>query len=190
MLPEVFVKALNLARNVGHPVRDLTTVDMDFIRHYRPGVNVVARPTAAGGRGIQLTGHHEIMFPLLWAAVEEALAGVMALITLTTDFGTTDPVRRHHEGRDRDARARSARVVDVTHGIPPQDVLAGALVLRHAVPCFPPGTIHVAVVDPGVGERAARRSASRPTAALFVGPDNGAPLAGGARRRACGASSS
>jgi hypothetical protein len=74
VLPEVFVKALNLARNVGHPVRDLTTLDMDFLRHYRPGVNVVRRPTAAGGRGLQLTGHHEIMFPLLWAAVEDALA--------------------------------------------------------------------------------------------------------------------
>jgi deoxyhypusine synthase len=74
VLPEVFVKALNLARNVGHRVRDLTTVDMDFTRHYRPGVNVVARPTAAGGRGVALTGHHEIMFPLLWAAVEDALA--------------------------------------------------------------------------------------------------------------------
>jgi hypothetical protein len=74
ILPETFVKALNLARNVGHPVRDLTTVDMDFLRQYRPGVNVVRRPTAAGGLGIQLTGHHEIMFPLLWAAVEDALA--------------------------------------------------------------------------------------------------------------------
>jgi hypothetical protein len=74
VLPEVFVKALNLARNLGHRVRHLTTIDMDFNRHYRPGVNVVARPTAAGGRGIQLTGHHEIMFPLLWAAVEESLA--------------------------------------------------------------------------------------------------------------------
>lgn len=74
VMPEVFVKALNLARNVGHRVRDLTTVDMDFTRHYRPGVNVVGRPTAAGGRGIALTGHHEIMFPLLWAAVEDALA--------------------------------------------------------------------------------------------------------------------
>ncbi len=74
VLPEVFVKALNLARNVGHRVRNLTTIDMDFTRHYRPTVNVVERPTAAGGRGIQLTGHHEIMFPLLWAAVEDALA--------------------------------------------------------------------------------------------------------------------
>ena len=74
VLPEVFVKALNLARNVGHRVRNLTTVDMDFQRHYRPAVNVVGRPTAAGGHGIHLTGHHEIMFPLLWAAVEDLLA--------------------------------------------------------------------------------------------------------------------
>ncbi len=73
VLPEVFVKALNLARNVGHPVRDLTTIDMDFIRHYRPIMNVVTRPTAVGGRGIHLTGHHEIMLPLLWAAVEDLL---------------------------------------------------------------------------------------------------------------------
>ena len=73
IMPEVFVKALNLARNVGRPVRRLTTIDMDFIRHYRPAVNVVSRPTAIGGTGIRLTGHHEIMFPLLWTAVEEAL---------------------------------------------------------------------------------------------------------------------
>jgi hypothetical protein len=73
VMPEVFVKALNLARNVGRRVRRITTIDMDFVRHYRPGVNVVGRPTATGGRGIQLVGHHEIMFPLLWAAVEEAL---------------------------------------------------------------------------------------------------------------------
>jgi len=73
VLPEVFVKALNLARNLGHAVRDLTTIDMDFQRHYRPSVNVVSRPTATSGRGIHLTGHHEIMFPLLWAAVEESL---------------------------------------------------------------------------------------------------------------------
>jgi hypothetical protein len=69
IIPEVFVKALNLARNVGHRVRRITCVDMDFIRHYRPHVNVVTRPTADGGRGIELTGHHEIMVPLLAAAV-------------------------------------------------------------------------------------------------------------------------
>jgi hypothetical protein len=73
LIPEVFVKALNLARNVGRRVDKLLTVDMDFIRHYRPQMNVVRRPTAGGGRGYQLTGHHEIMFPLLCAAVCEEL---------------------------------------------------------------------------------------------------------------------
>jgi len=72
LIPEVFVKALNLARNVGKRVEKLLTVDMDFMRHYRPQMNVVQRPTAGGGRGVHLTGHHEIMFPLLCAAVLEA----------------------------------------------------------------------------------------------------------------------
>jgi len=71
IIPEVFVKALSLARNVGHRVDNLLTVDMDFIRHYRPHVNVVERPTAGTGRGYHFTGHHEIMFPLLCAAVLE-----------------------------------------------------------------------------------------------------------------------
>jgi hypothetical protein len=73
VIPEVFLKALNLARNVGSRVDALVTVDMDFVRHYRPQVNVVQRPTAGSGRGYQLVGHHEIMFPLLCAAVFEAL---------------------------------------------------------------------------------------------------------------------
>jgi hypothetical protein len=72
LIPEVFVKALNLARNLGHRVDDLITVDMDFIRHYRPQMNVVQRPTMGGGRGYHFTGHHEIMFPLLCAAVLES----------------------------------------------------------------------------------------------------------------------
>jgi hypothetical protein len=73
ILPEVFLKALNLARNVGNRVDELITVDMDFQRHYRPQVNVVQRPTAPKGRGFQLVGHHEIMFPLLCAAILDAL---------------------------------------------------------------------------------------------------------------------
>jgi deoxyhypusine synthase len=73
IMPEVFLKALNLCRNLGSKVRDFTTADMDFVRHYRPRVNVVERPTRNGGRGIMLTGHHEIMFPLLVAAVREEL---------------------------------------------------------------------------------------------------------------------
>ena len=74
MLPEVFLKALSLARNLGHKVDNLTTVDMDFTAHYRPLTNVVARPTLKSGRGYHLTGHHEIMVPLLFAAVRAELA--------------------------------------------------------------------------------------------------------------------
>ncbi len=75
VLPEVFLKALTLARNVGHKVNRFTTVNMDFIRHYRPSTNVVERPTIKGGKGYSLVGHHEIMFPLLAAAVIEKLGG-------------------------------------------------------------------------------------------------------------------
>ena len=75
VMPEVFLKALNLARNLGRKVTNFTAADMDFIRHYRPQNNVVERPTENGGRRIILTGHHEVMFPLLAAAVREELAG-------------------------------------------------------------------------------------------------------------------
>ena len=73
ILPEVFLKALTVARNLGHKVEKLTTVNMDFIQHYRPLTNVVRRPTQKGGKGYSLTGHHEIMVPLLAAALIEAL---------------------------------------------------------------------------------------------------------------------
>jgi deoxyhypusine synthase len=73
VLPEVFLKALNVARNLGNKVEDITTVNMDFIQHYRPKENVLKRPTSLGGRNYALTGHHEIMFPLLAAAVIEEL---------------------------------------------------------------------------------------------------------------------
>jgi S-adenosylmethionine hydrolase len=94
-----------------------------------------------------------------------------ALIALTTDFGLLDPWVGIMKGVLA-TRAPDARVVDLTHGIPPQNVLAGALVLRSALPYFPPGTIHLAVIDPGVG------SARRPICVetpreILVGPDNG-----------------
>ena len=73
ILPEVFLKALSLARNLGNRVERFTAVNLDFIRHYRPEVNVVERPTRLGGRGISLIGHHEIMVPLLAAGVIEAV---------------------------------------------------------------------------------------------------------------------
>ena len=94
-----------------------------------------------------------------------------ALVALTTDFGTVDPWVGIMKGVLA-TRAPEARVVDLTHGVPPQNVLAGALVLRSALPWFPPGTIHVAVVDPGVGSE--RRPICVETAReLLVGPDNG-----------------
>jgi deoxyhypusine synthase len=71
ILPEVFLKALALARNLGRRVRRFTAVDLDFIRHYRPRVNVVERPTRLGGTGISLTGQHEILVPLLAAGLIE-----------------------------------------------------------------------------------------------------------------------
>jgi deoxyhypusine synthase len=73
VMPEVFLKALNLARNLGAKATNFTAADMDFIRQYRPRMNVVERPTATGGRRVFLTGHHEIMFPMLAAAVREEL---------------------------------------------------------------------------------------------------------------------
>ncbi len=73
ILPEVFLKALNVARNLGNRVEDITTVNMDFIQHYRPKENVLKRPTSLKGRNFALTGHHEIMFPLLAAAIIEEL---------------------------------------------------------------------------------------------------------------------
>jgi len=71
LLPEVFLKALSLARNLGHAVDGLTTCNMDFIRHYRPSENVVRRPVMEGdGWGFHLVGHHEIMIPLLAGLLE------------------------------------------------------------------------------------------------------------------------
>ena len=73
VLPEVFLKAVALARNRGILLAGLTTVNLDFIRQYRSQTNVVSRPTAGTGRGYSLIGHHEIMIPLIAAAVKETL---------------------------------------------------------------------------------------------------------------------
>jgi hypothetical protein len=75
VLPEVFLKTVALARNAGHSLEGLTTVNLDFLRHYRPQTNVVSRPTAGVGRGYSLTGHHEILIPLLAAALVEGAGG-------------------------------------------------------------------------------------------------------------------
>ncbi|MBF0465579.1 MAG: deoxyhypusine synthase family protein [Nitrospirae bacterium] len=78
LIPEVFLKALTLARNTGSRVDNFTAINMDFIRHYRAHENVLKRPTANGGRAISLIGHHELMFPLLAAAVLEKKADYSA----------------------------------------------------------------------------------------------------------------
>jgi hypothetical protein len=73
ILPEVFLKALTVARNTGHRAKGFVTVNFDMIQHYRPRVNVVQRPTQDGGSGYSITGHHEIMIPLLAAAVKDEI---------------------------------------------------------------------------------------------------------------------
>jgi hypothetical protein len=70
ILPEVFLKALTVARNLGFRARGFTTANFDMLQHYRPRMNVVARPTMGGGKGYLFTGHHEIMVPLLAAMIK------------------------------------------------------------------------------------------------------------------------
>jgi hypothetical protein len=71
LLPEVFLKAVTLARNLGHTLEDFTTANLDFIQSYRPSTNVVERPVRGVGRGYSLSGHHELLVPLLAAALIE-----------------------------------------------------------------------------------------------------------------------
>ena len=75
VLPEVFLKAVSAVRNLGHPLANFTTVNFDFLQHYRPRMNVVERPHAqSGGAGYAITGHHELMIPMLAAALIERQA--------------------------------------------------------------------------------------------------------------------
>jgi len=74
ILPEVFLKSLAVARNCAGSVNKFTTANFDMIWHYRPRVNVIERPTQDGGRGFTFIGHHEIMIPLLAAAIKEKLS--------------------------------------------------------------------------------------------------------------------
>ncbi|MFQ5667778.1 MAG: S-adenosyl-l-methionine hydroxide adenosyltransferase family protein [Candidatus Binatia bacterium] len=94
-----------------------------------------------------------------------------AIITLLTDFGVEDAFVGVMKGVVLGINPQ-VQLVDLTHAIPPQQIMAGALVLRHAVTFFPPGTIHVAVVDPGVGS-VRRPIAVRTAKGFLVGPDNG-----------------
>ena len=76
VMPEVFLKALSVVRNLGFNAHDFTTANFDMIQHYRPNINVVQRPVISGGKGFAITGHHEIMIPLLAAAIHET-AGLL-----------------------------------------------------------------------------------------------------------------
>jgi S-adenosyl-L-methionine hydrolase (adenosine-forming) len=93
------------------------------------------------------------------------------IITLTTDFGYKDPFVGIMKGVIAGISPQ-VQVVDLSHGIPPQDIMAGALVLRHSVAYFPRGTIHVAVVDPDVGSIRVPLLAEFDEG-YFIGPDNG-----------------
>lgn len=73
ILPEIFLKATTLVRNLGYILDEFTTVNLDFIKHYRPLTNVIARPTSKGGKGINIVGHHELLLPLIAAGVIEQL---------------------------------------------------------------------------------------------------------------------
>jgi deoxyhypusine synthase len=97
ILPEVFLKALSLARNLGHPVSRLTTVNCDFIRQYRPQMNIVERPTRIAGRGISLVGQHEVLIPLLAAGVIERHAA----ISRAPERGRSKPASRKPSPRLR-----------------------------------------------------------------------------------------
>ncbi len=73
ILPEVFLKALTVVRNLGYPASGFAAANFDMIQHYRPNMNVVTRPTLGSGRGYVFTGHHELMLPLLAAMVHRQL---------------------------------------------------------------------------------------------------------------------
>lgn len=93
------------------------------------------------------------------------------IITITTDFGLSDSYVGVMKGVILGI-CPEVRIVDITHDLPPQDVLAGALAIEQALPYFPPGTIHIVVVDPGVGSERRPIAVATPRATL-VGPDNG-----------------
>lgn len=79
ILPEVFLKALSIAQNLGHHVDNFTTANFDMQQHYRPLQNVVKRPTSGTGKGYTITGHHEIMIPLLAAGILDRVKGIREL---------------------------------------------------------------------------------------------------------------
>src|SRR3954470_12431385 len=96
----------------------------------------------------------------------------MPIVTLLTDFGLADSYVGQMKGALLSI-APAVTLVDLTHAVPPQDVRAGAFLLWTAVEAFPPGTVHLAVVDPGVGSRRRAVAVRSGRGDVLVGPDNG-----------------
>src|SRR5258705_8794726 len=112
--------------------------------------------------------------PIEGARPKEAAAGTWkpsGIVTLLTDFGTDDPYVGMMKGVLLSA-APGLRIVDLTHGVPPQSVRVGAWFLAHAFAFFPAGTVHVAVVDPGVGS-GRKLIVAEDRGHAFLAPDNG-----------------
>src|SRR6266496_4224541 len=116
-------------------------------------------------------GNMAMRMPAATVAPRREVSMAMPIITLTTDFGTRDPWVGIMKGVMLGI-CPEARLVDISHDIAPQDVLEGALCLEAAAGFFPAGTIHLAVVDPGVGS-SRRPLALRAGGQCYVGPDNG-----------------
>ncbi len=187
-MPEVFLKALNLARNLGRKVNGFTAADMDFIRHYRPRVNVVERPTAerrprhrshrpsrtdvpsARRRGPRGAGPRAPPPGALDGCRRDAATAPIALLT---DFGYRD----HYAGVMRGVIAsyRAARpVIDLTHGIPPQSVPRGGdRTARRAGATSRSGPSLWRWSTRASEPRGFRSRSRLARARRFVGPDNG-----------------
>jgi hypothetical protein len=112
VMPEVFLKAMSVIRNLGEPVDALTTANLDFERHYRPGKNVLERPTRGIGEGIEIMGHHEIMLPLLGALVMARLDRGAAPGTEAGRRASQGKPARGRSGDAREGRERVRRKAD------------------------------------------------------------------------------
>jgi hypothetical protein len=109
-LPEVFLKALSIAENLGHDPSGFSTANLDMVRHYRTDENVLRRPTLGKGRSFALTGHHEINVPLLAAAVGWSVRGARRLVEPAHPRRSDRVPRRHRPDDTAALRAEGARI--------------------------------------------------------------------------------
>ena len=149
--------------------------------HQRRAVGEVGDRLVGAGNGLVHLDVNDNLSPTGACDTRRAIR-IMPIVTFTTDFGVGDGYAGAMKGVVL-SLAPAAQLVDITHGVPPMDVAAGAVALAQAAPLFPPGTIHIAVVDPGVGGTRADMLVES-GGSLFVGPDNGVlSLAARAPRR-------